>query len=66
MDELGQIIGIWGIIGMILFFNKEWSIFLKTKIKRKWIIAIIHGPIVWYFHLFYFITKKLNFYKEDD
>ena len=66
MDEIRTIFGIWIIIGTIMFLNKEFSTFLKTKIKRKWVIEAICGPFIWYLHLFYFITKKLNFYKEDD
>ena len=51
---MGQLIGMWAIIGLILFISGNTKILFKTK----WAYILAHGPLVWFVYLGYIIMKK--------
>jgi hypothetical protein len=50
---MGQIIGMWAIIGLFLFINGNTKILFKTE----WAYILAHGPLVWFVWLGYIIFR---------
>lgn len=51
---MGQLIGMWAIIGMILFLNGNTQMLFKTK----WVSILAHGPIVWFVYIGHIIMER--------